>query len=227
MQNPHADNSALWQRCFPDLLTAQDPVLKRTMEKCRYFEFPANFQVSMPGSTCSDYVLVAGGSIRVQVVTEKGREVVLYHVSAGEGCVLTTSCLLSNTTFPAEGFTEGDTAIFALPAAEFDLALGQSATFRHFVFENFAQRLAKVIARIEQLCSPAIDRNLAAILIRLSDGSTRAFAATHQQIASELGTAREVVSRHLKRFETQGWIRLGRGSIEVVEPEQLRKLGRG
>ena len=224
MKTVGAENTALWRRHFPQLGQIEEPAIQEIIDKSRYIEVPANVQVSAAGAVCSDYVLVVSGSIRVQVVTEKGREVVLYHVRSGEGCVLTTSCLLSSSTFPAEGFTETRTGILALPGADFDQALGASVHFRHFVFNNFAQRLAGVISRIEQLCSPAIDRCLARTLLNLSKETGLPITATHQELASELGTAREVVSRHLKRFESQGWVSLGRGTIQVISPEMLSRV---
>ncbi len=224
MNTASAANGALWRRYFPQLSQTEEPAIQQIIDKSRYLEIPANVQVSAAGTACSDYVLVVSGSIRVQVVTEKGREVVLYHVRSGEGCVLTTSCLLSSSTFPAEGFTETRTEILALPAVDFDQGLGASTHFRHFVFNNFAQRLAGVISRIEQLCSPAIDRSLARTLLNLSKDTGLPVTATHQELASELGTAREVVSRHLKRFESEGWVSLGRGTIQVISPEMLARV---
>lgn len=227
MNNRSVDNSTeLWRRYFTDINTAEEPAIQRLIDKSRYLELPAQAQISTYGSGCTDYVVVVRGDIRIQVVTENGREVVLYHVRAGEGCVLTTSCLLSRAKFPAEGFTETQTGLLALPAAEFDHALGASARFRTFVFDNFAQRLAGVISRFEQLCTPAIDRRLAFTLLDLSNASTECFAATHQRLATELGTAREVVSRHLKHYESQGWVKLGRGTIQILAPDRLTDLTR-
>ncbi len=219
-------NISLWNKHFPQLMQADDSAITRMIEKSRYLEMPANYQISSPGVECDDYVLVIGGSVRVQIVTEKGREVMLYHVREGESCILTTSCLLSGATFPAESYAEKPTQVLALSAAEFDLAIAASTPFRNFVFTNFAHRLASVIARIEQLCSPSIDRNLATALLRLSKENSQAIIATHQELASELGTAREVVSRHLKRFEEQGWVNLGRGTIQINSPELLADLSK-
>ncbi|VAW51135.1 Transcriptional regulator, Crp/Fnr family [hydrothermal vent metagenome] len=217
-------NTMLWSKHFPQLMQTDDPAITRMIEKSRYLEIPTNFQISTPGVECNDYLLVIGGSVRVQIVTEKGREVVLYHVCEGESCILTTSCLLSGATFPAESYTEKPTEALALPAAEFDLAIAASTPFRNFVFTNFAHRLASVISRVEQLCSPSIDRDLASALLRLSKKGSQSIVATHQELASELGTAREVVSRHLKRFEDQGWVSLGRGTIQINSPDLLSSL---
>ena len=155
---------------------------------------------------------------------DSGREVVLYHVRPGDGCILTTTCLLSGDTFPAEGITDLPTKALALSRAEFDLALQGSPGFRHLVFANLGQRLADVISRIEQLCSPSIERHLAAMLMESQTDNKGSITTTHQKLAGELGTAREVVSRHLKRFEEKGWVRLGRGTIQIREPETLTRL---
>lgn len=221
---PIESGSGLWSHYLGDSSDRDASAVQRLIEKSRYLQLPGNLAVSTRGSVCHDYILVVSGDIRVQVTTEKGREVVLYHVRAGEGCVLTTACLLGQGPFPAEGFTETETAVLALPAGEFEQALGSCGCFRHFVFDNFAQRLAGVIGRIEQLCSPAIERRLAAILLALSRGSDSHFRITHQQLAAELGTVREVVSRHLKHFETQGWVTLGRGTIRILAQHRMHEL---
>jgi CRP/FNR family transcriptional regulator len=224
MNKPDTQNTDLWHKHFPQLMQTNDSSIERMVEKSRLLEIPSNSQVSMPGAECNDYILVVGGSIRVQIVTEKGREVVLYHVRAGEGCILTTSCLLSGTTFPAEGHTEENTEVLALPAAEFDQAIGASPNFRNFVFTNFAHRLASLLTRIEQFCSPSIDRSLATTLLHLATDSNQPISATHQELANEIGTAREVVSRHLKRLEEQGLVNLGRGTIRIISPLLLAKM---
>lgn len=224
MDKTDTQNTRLWNEHFPQLMQANDPAITRMVEKSRYLEIPANFQISTPGVECDDYVLVIGGSVCVQIVTEKGREVVLYHVCEGESCILTTSCLLSGATFPAESYAEKPTQVLALSATEFDHAIAASTPFRNFVFTNFAHRLASVISRIEQLCSPSIDRNLATALLGLSQDGNQEISATHQELANELGTAREVVSRHLKRFEEQGMVNLGRGTIQINSAELLAEL---
>jgi CRP/FNR family transcriptional regulator len=209
---------------FPQLAQSQEPAIRRIIKSARLLSFPAHLQVSTQGGICNDYILLVSGSLRVQILTQKGREVVLYHVKPGEGCILTTSCLFSGGTFPAEGFTEQATEILALSSVEFDRALGESPLFRHFVFNNFGQRLAAVISRIEQICSPAIDKYLAEALLKLANGRTMPVVATHQELASEIGTAREVISRHLKCFEGHGWVSLGRGTIQVNSPDILAGL---
>ena len=216
--------SRQWVTHFPALAQAHDPVIKRIMGSAKTFSFQANQEISTPGSSCDHYILLTTGSVRVQILTDTGREVVLYHVLPGNACILTTTCLLSGDSFPATSITDAPTEAIALTNTEFDLALQNSAQFRRFVFSNIGLRLVDVITRIEQLCSPAIDRHLATTLLKLSAGKDALISTTHQELASELGTAREVISRHLKRFELHGWVQLGRGTITIIAPDALTRL---
>lgn len=217
------DNSVELADHFPKLAHSDDPDVQRIMKSAKRLSFPAHERISSSGSLCEYYILVMSGSLRVQILTENGREVVLYHVRPGEGCTLTTSCLLSGEPFPAEGITESTVKVLALSAAEFDTALQKSTLFRRFVFTQLGQRLADVISRVEQVCSHSIERHLAEILLTMNNGGA-GINTTHQDLASELGTAREVVSRHLKRFETNGWIRLGRGTIQLDALDVLARI---
>jgi len=168
--------------------------------------------------------MVVGGSIRVQLCTQGGREVLLYRVGAGDTCILTTACLLGGTHYAAEGIAETEVRAFVIPAAGFSRVLDSDAHFRQLVFAHLGQRLAQVMRRIEQIAFGPIDVRLAGILLELTRDGPR-LALTHQALAAELGTAREVVSRHLKRFEGKGWVRLGRGIIEVTERGPLQRFG--
>jgi CRP/FNR family transcriptional regulator len=101
--------------------------------------------------------------------------------------------------------------------------LDQSAFFREFVFNNFAKRLSNVLTRMDEVVFGAIDTRLSKLL--LETGKTE-LAITHHELAAELGTAREVVSRHLKRFEVYGWLHLNRGTIQIMNADALKKLAK-
>ncbi|MBN2702259.1 MAG: Crp/Fnr family transcriptional regulator [Methylothermaceae bacterium] len=174
-----------------------------------------------PGSECQNYVLMVEGVIRVQLIAASGREVLLYQVRPGESCVLTTACLIGQRPYPAEGTTETEVTAFVISSGYFQQALHRSDFFRGFVFENLAQRLATVIGRMEEVVFTGVEQRLAKILVAASGDR---LVTTHQALATELGTAREVVSRHLKRFERYGWIRLGRGGIEIQDRRALQRL---
>jgi CRP/FNR family transcriptional regulator len=135
--------------------------------------------------------------------------------------VLTTSCLLGDDNYPAEGFTETEVSAFAVPAHIFHRCLEQSTFFREFVFRNFSKRLADVIKRMESISTGTVDQKLARALLASGE---KTLHKTHNELALELGSAREVVSRHLKRFENYGWLTLSRGSIQNINFEALNKL---
>jgi len=182
---------------------------------------PAGQVVFRPGDPCEHYLIVLNGSVRVMVLSAGGREMTLYRVTDCQSCVITTSCLIGHDVYPAEGVTETETQVLVIPRARFDEALDQSAEFRRFVFSGQGQRLSSLIQRFEEIAFGRLDARLARFLEVRSEHGSHPVLATHQEIASELGTAREVVTRQLKSFETSGWIRTARGRIEVVDAAAL------
>lgn len=176
-----------------------------------------------PGDGCSHYLLLLAGTVRVQLVTESGHEILLYRVDPGESCVLTTSCLLAHEAYAAEGVAETAVRGVGLPAAAFDRLLATSAEFRSFVFASFGQRLSDLMLLLNEVAFRRIDARLANWLLqRGAEGGP--IQATHQAIAAELGTAREVVSRQLKSYERRGLVRLARGVIDLLDRRGLADL---
>jgi CRP/FNR family transcriptional regulator len=174
------------------------------------------------GDGCTSFLLVLEGTIKVLARSPAGREIVLYRVRPGETCVLTTSCLLAQGHYPAEGIAESPVHALAIPVAAFQRGLDRSAPFRQFVFRTYGERLANIIALVEDLNFGPLKSRLARLLLQQAvDGELK---ATHQQLAAELGTAREVVSRQLKEFEQQGWISAGRGHIQLRDRAALQAL---
>jgi len=198
-------------------------LLDQLVSKSKHLTLPAKTKVACPGDECEHYILVISGRLRIQLVTESGKEVVLYYVNKGEDCVLTTSCILGGDCFPAEVLTESETVAIAISAPEFNAALVTYDIFRKFIFTNFAKRLADVFVCIEDIYSYTVEEKLAKALMELSD-SEGAIKTTHAELASHIGSAREVVSRQLKSMEVQGTIRLGRGMIQVVQKGGLESI---
>ena len=175
------------------------------------------------GEQCSAYLVVLRGHVRVQLISAGGREVTLYRVDPGSTCVLTTSCLLSGDEYPAEAIAESDVDALGISQGTFQSALANHSGFRSHVFERFSERLKNVIVRVEDLVFESVDARLARALLRLeSEGRQE---VTHQELAVELGTAREVVSRHLKQFQRDGLVNQGRGKVAVTNQEQLKRIG--
>ncbi|HHH45315.1 MAG TPA: Crp/Fnr family transcriptional regulator [Gammaproteobacteria bacterium] len=201
-----------------------DPSLQSLRTQVQSVHLPAGQTVFHRGDTCRNYLVVVSGSVRVQVLSTGGREVVLYRVGEGQSCVITTSCLISHEAYPAEGITESPTDALVIPQELFNEALGRSENFRTFVFASQGQRLGDLIKRVEDVAFGRIDARLAKHLVDRCENRPGLITATHQQLASELGTAREVVSRQLKVFEKQAWIAVHRGSVEILEPQALSRV---
>ena len=219
------DKSSLKDRlttAVPELVDADDAILDRLLENAQVVKLDHDRFVFHAGDLCQAFLILLDGEVRVQLTAENGREVTLYRIGPGGSCILTTSCLLSNEHYPAEAVAESDIEAIAIPVTSFQLALEGSQWFRRFVFDGFSSRLTSVIQKIEQIAFTAIDVRLAGVLLELDRKGVEKI--THQDIAVELGTAREVVSRHLKRFESEGWVRLGRGQVSIVDRPRIEAL---
>lgn len=178
------------------------------------------FDVDQP---CRFFVLITEGVLRVFRPGED-REIFLYTVERGQSCILTVSCLMGQTRYPARGVVEEDVVGYALPRPIFMELLDRSADFRHFIFELFGDRLTGLMALIEEVAFRRLDQRLAAHLLERGP----VILATHRELANELGTAREVISRILKQFEQEGLVRLERGAIHVLDRAGLaRRAGLG
>lgn len=217
------DRETAWLDAFPELATIEPEARRRLAAEARPITLPAGVTVFHDGDACTNYLLVLDGSVRVQKVSSGGREITLYRVGDGQTCILTTSCLLAGERYPAEGVTETEVRAIALPGTLFQALLAGSAGFRQFVFSVYARRITDLIELVEDVAFGRMDLRLAA---RLRDSADAAgvVSATHQELAAELGSAREVVSRLLKDFEHRGLVTLHRGRIELRDPESLARL---
>ena len=147
----------------------------------------------------------------------------LYRVHAGESCVLTTACLLAYEDYRAEGIAETDVSAVAIPRAVFEDMIACSSTFRRFVFTAYSKRITDLFVIIEEVAFQRVDVRLAHKLLELANAGSE-LRLTHQQLATELGTAREVVSRQLQEFQRRGWISATRGLIELRDAAAMQSF---
>ncbi len=180
-------------------------------------------RVFAPGEKSESFFLLLRGTVRVEHTSSSGRSVVLYRVGPGEGCVMTTSCLLSGAAYEAFGYTEGEVEAIALPAAAFRRLIEEEPGFRDLALGTFSRRIIELVEVIDELLLHRVDLRLAGWLAERA-GTDGSIAGTHQALAAELGTAREVVSRILKEFERRGWLAVGRGTITVHARDALRRF---
>ncbi|MEO6976054.1 MAG: Crp/Fnr family transcriptional regulator [Gallionella sp.] len=169
---------------------------------------------------CQGFPMLLSGNIRVIKSSVNGRELQLYRVMPGESCIITSSCLLGNTRYHARGIAEYDLEMVLLPANVFHALLEKQESFRGYVFHLFSDRLTDLMQLVSAVAFQKLDQRLATLLINKSDP----VHITHQALADELGSAREIVSRLLKGFAEQGWVKLGREQIEITDASALKKF---
>ncbi len=214
-------NNLNWLESFPPLLDLE-PTARETLAKsARMVEAPIGTIGYREGGACGAYVMRLAGQSRVYKMSASGREILLYRVHAGETCVITTTCLLGHSNYPASTIVEQPITDVIIPAAAFNQLMIDSAVFRTFVMTNYGALITDLIMLLDEVAFHSLDARLAKLLLETgSDIINR----THQLMADELGTAREVVSRQLKRFEQKGWVTLGRGHVEISDRVKLVKM---
>lgn len=212
-----------WISYFPDLEKIKDKVWLDVLKQVKEVDIPAGVTLYRAGDTCENFVLVIDGSIRVQMVSESGNEVVLYRVEEGQSCILTTTCLFANEKYHAEGITESEVRAVTIPVKAFQMALANSDGFREFVFSSYGQRMTNLFLLIDAITFGRMDIRLADTLLMLANNNPE-LHITHFDLARELGTAREVISRLLKDFERRNWLQLRRGEITITDSVALAKL---
>lgn len=206
------------------------PLVETVAREAEIMRVPEGARVFGPGDPCERFVVVLSGSVRVEQVGAGGRSIVLYRVARGDSCVMTTSGLLSGVPYGAWGVAEGPVTLLALPASAFARLVDSDRDFRKRVLSVFSDRILELSEVIDDLLVRRIDLRLAQWLLDRSapkNGGCDKVAATHQAIAAELGSAREVISRVLKDFERRGWVAMGRGSVEIRDRGALERLEAG
>lgn len=194
--------------------------LDELLAQAMVMSLPSGTTVFDENQACQGFPLILSGSLRVIKASANGRELQLYRVIPGESCILTSSCLLGHTRYQARGVCEADVEMVLLPAGAFHVLLENQSSFRTYVFHLFSDRLTDLMQLVSAVAFQKLDQRLAALLI--SKGSP--IHTTHQALADELGSAREMVSRLLKGFADQGWLLLGREHIEILDKAALGKL---
>jgi CRP/FNR family transcriptional regulator, anaerobic regulatory protein len=181
---------------------------------------PAGQDVFLEGDRVDSIALLISGVVRVYKIGETGREITLYRFGNGESCILTANAILSQKTFPAIATVEKEAEAVMIPADIFRDWVKHFDPWREFVFELLSERLSTVMAVVEEVVFQRMDRRVASLLLNRFKPS-HLIRITHQEIAAELGSSREVISRILEDFSQKGWVEVGRGTIEILDREGL------
>lgn len=195
--------------------------LRRVLQsEARSFQVPIGHVVFEVDSPCGEYLMALKGSIRVVKPASQGREILLYRVVAGTVCVLTVSCLLGSIRYAGRGVIEAQLTAVLIPRAFFLAMLDTSQSFRLHIFHNFIERYIQLTELVEAVAFGKLDERLAALLL----GRGTLIQITHQRLAEELGSSREVISRILESFQDNGIVGLERGKIRILDRRELVKI---
>jgi len=208
---------------FPALGGLSSARLERLVADGQVLQVPAGAILFDAKQPCRGFPLVLEGAVRVVINAPSGREILLYRVDPGQGCIMSGGCLLGHSDYAARGIAEEDVTLLSIPPAPFQALLLEHEPFRRFVFGMYGERLAEVMTLVEEVAFRRLDERLAQLLIRRGP----VVEATHQALADELGSVREIVSRLLRSFEQRGWVKLERERVTVGDPKALATLAAG
>lgn len=217
MDDPRPTLAARIAATYPEL-----PLPQQAGLPAQTIAVPAGTVLFEESAPCRGFPLVLSGEIRVGRGTPGGRSIELYRVGPGEMCVVSAAALFGRAPMPAHGVAATPVELVLLSRETIDAWCADEA-FRRHVFATFADRLADVIGLAEAVAFQRLDQRLAAALL----GRGAVIAQTHQAIAEELGTVREIVTRLLRRFERAGWVALSRERIELRDAAALRRVADG
>lgn len=175
---------------------------------------------------CAGLLLVRSGQLRAYILSDEGREITIYRLFDRDLCLFSASCILRSIQFAVTIQAERDTDLWVLPAEVYQELMAASAPLANYTNELMASRFSEVMWLLEQVLWRRLDRRLAAFLLEESaiEGGA-VLKITHEAIANHLGTHREVITRMLRYFQTEGMVRLARGTVELLDQARLRRLG--
>jgi CRP/FNR family transcriptional regulator len=174
-----------------------------------------------PGDPSRAFLILTKGQIRVELTTKADRDIVLYRMSEAQSCIITTTALLKSEAYFAKGVAQTDIEALALPQERFEDIMVSNPRFTHFVLADYAERVSTLVQLIDRLTSKDILSDLSALLLENVNDQGEVLL-TQADIASNIGTAREVVSRKLARMEGKGILRRERGKVVILDPVALR-----
>jgi len=209
-------NTEQFKKIFPFFRNSPERLIEEILSLSRHTFVCHHTLVQSEGQPFGDFELMLSGEKRIYKASPTAREITLYEVGRGEACILNAACVLSNTLSPVNAMAITDVSSLMIPAKDFRSLLFTYEEMRAFVFGAMSQRLVTILELISEVVFMKMDERLFDYLVEKSQDGV--LSMTHQQIANDLGTAREVVSRLLKDFEKEGKIVLSRGRIRLIAP---------
>ena len=189
---------------------------------------PAGTVVHNGAMECTGFLLVRSGQLRAYTLSEEGREVTIYRLFDHDCCLFSAACIMSSLQFEVIIETEKDSEIFIIPPSVYQKLMNESLPVSKFTNDLMATRFSDIMWLMEQIMWKSFDKRLAAFLLEEANiEGTTLLKVTHERIANHMGTAREVVTRMLRYFQGEGFVKLTRGAIEITDKPGLEALKDG
>lgn len=199
---------------FPGLAAEQDPQWREVLNRTQTYQYPANAMLASVGSTCNGFMILLDGTVRVFQHAEDGREVTLYRIGAGDICLMSLNSLIHHRPFRGNAISETGITILNFCEDDFHLAMKVSDGFRNLVLTHLVDSVCGMVHLFHDTAFESLETRLGALLMKLfNESSSCGLSVTHQALAQELGSSREVISRLLKKMEKNNCIVLKRGQI--------------
>lgn len=214
-----SDTLSFWK----DLTEAQRGTLQLSMVNK---QFVTGESMHSNSENCSGLFLLQSGQVRVYIISESGKEITLYRLFERDVCIFSASCIMKNIAFDIFIEVEKDTRAYLIPTISFRNLSKESIAVQSFTNELMASRFSEVMWIMEQALFVSFDKRLANFLLeQVNIEGSNTLEITHERIANNLGTAREVVTRMLKYFQNEGMVTLNRGAIEILDNKKLEQMG--
>jgi CRP/FNR family transcriptional regulator len=210
-------------QALPVLKNASSELVREFQQAAFLARIPVGHDVFLEGDSVDAIALLISGVVRVYKIGETGREITLYRFGHGESCILTANAILSQKSFPAVATVEKEAEAVMISADNFRDWVKRYDPWREFVFELLSDRLSTVMAVVEEVVFQRMDRRVASLLLSKSK-TMQPIRITHQELASELGSSREVISRILEDFSQKGLLEVGRGTVEILDFDEVNAL---
>lgn len=204
---------------YPTLESLTEQEIAGLCSPERIIDAPVATELFSERQPCRGFPLLVSGVIKVVKATPSGREIQLYRVKPGGSCIISSTCLLGHSPYNARGVAQTEVRLITLPAGLFEKLIARNGDFRDFVFHLLAERIAELMQLVEEIAFHRLDQRLAKLLLNRN----APILTTHQSLADELGSVREIVSRLLKNFSEQGLVTLGREHITVLDRDALKR----
>ena len=201
---------------MPFLQRADEALKQELKQHAQFAKIPAGHDVFVDGDRVEGIALILSGVVRVYKIGETGREITLYRFGLGQSCILSANAIISQKSFPAIATVEEDAEAVMIPADVFRAWVNKYELWREFVFDLLSERLSTVMTVVDEVVFKRMDRRVASLLLKQARVQNP-MRITHQEIAAELGSSREVISRILEDFSRGGLIESGRGTIDVLD----------